>query len=138
MYRTVRGAFDGFDHNLNIQRADARAVQHIHLLARHGAELQGRHPRRDGAGLCARARRIRRNDDGDGLHPAAHATISTTVYQLWREGNEALAYKWVFVNLVISFIVLVAVNMLENSYRQPKGKAANHTIGEEFERGEER
>ena len=28
--------------------------------------------------------------------------------------------------------------MLENSYRQPKGKAANHTIGEEFERGEER
>ena len=35
-------------------------------------------------------------------------------------------------------VVLVAVNMLENSYRQPKGKAANHTIGEEFEKGGER
>ena len=73
-----------------------------------------------------------------GYIPRRTATISTTVYQLWREGNEALAYKWVFVNLAISFVVLVAVNMLENSYRQPKGKAANHTIGEEFEKGGER
>ena len=38
------------------------------------------------------------------------------------------------VNLVISFVVLVAVNMLENSYRQPKGRAVNHTLSEEFER----
>ena len=69
-----------------------------------------------------------------GYIPGRTATISTTVYQLWREGNDAAAYKWVFVNLVISFVVLVAVNMLENSYRQPKGKAVSHTLSEEFER----
>ena len=58
-----------------------------------------------------------------GYIPGRTATVSTTVYQLWREGNDLLAYKWVFVNLVISFAVLVAVNMLENKYRAPKGTA---------------
>ena len=29
---------------------------------------------------------------------------------------------------------LEAVNMLENSYRQPKGKAVSNTLSEEFER----
>ena len=58
-----------------------------------------------------------------GYIPEKTALISTTVYQLWREGNDALAYKWVFINLAISLIVLVAVNMLENRYRQPRGRA---------------
>lgn len=48
-----------------------------------------------------------------GYTPGRTATISTTVYQLWREGNDALAYRWVFLNVVISFIVLVALNLLE-------------------------
>jgi molybdate transport system permease protein len=55
-----------------------------------------------------------------GYIPGRTATISTTVYQLWREGNDAMAYRWVGVNLVISFAVLVSVNMLENSYKRPK------------------
>lgn len=41
------------------------------------------------------------------------ATISTTVYQLYREGNDALCYRWVAVNIAISFVVMVAVNLLE-------------------------
>ena len=48
-----------------------------------------------------------------GYTPNDTATISTTVYQLWRTGNDALAYKWVFVNIVISFTVLIIINMLE-------------------------
>ena len=48
-----------------------------------------------------------------GYTPGRTATISTTVYQLWREGNDALAYRWVAVNIVISAVVLLAVNMLE-------------------------
>ena len=48
-----------------------------------------------------------------GYTPGRTATISTTVYQLWREGNDALAYKWVFINVVISFVVLVSLNFLE-------------------------
>ena len=41
------------------------------------------------------------------------ATISTTVYQLWRTNDDAMAFKWVMVNMLISFVVLLAVNMLE-------------------------
>ena len=48
-----------------------------------------------------------------GYTPGHTATISTTVYQLWRTNNDALAFKWVLVNLVISFVVLLAINMLE-------------------------
>ena len=48
-----------------------------------------------------------------GYTPGRTATISTTVYQLWREGNDTLAYKWVFINLAISFVVLVALNLFE-------------------------
>jgi len=48
-----------------------------------------------------------------GYTPGRTATISTTVYQLWREGNDALAYKWVFINVVISSVVLVSLNLLE-------------------------
>ncbi|GFI61404.1 molybdenum transport system permease protein ModB [Clostridiales bacterium] len=49
-----------------------------------------------------------------GYTPGRTATISTTVYQLWREGQETLAYKWMFVNLIISLAVLIALNILED------------------------
>lgn len=48
-----------------------------------------------------------------GYIPGMTATISTTVYQLWREGADDLALKWVAVDLVISLAVLVAVNMIK-------------------------
>ena len=35
------------------------------------------------------------------------------VYQLWQTNNDALAMKWVIVNMAISAVVLLAVNMLE-------------------------
>lgn len=47
------------------------------------------------------------------LYPGRTATISTTVYQLWREGSDAEAYRWVLINLAISLAVLMAVNLLE-------------------------
>lgn len=53
-----------------------------------------------------------------GYTPKDTATISTTVYQLWRIGNEQLAYKWVFINILISFIVLVVINLLEKRDRE--------------------
>lgn len=55
-----------------------------------------------------------------GYTPGKTATISTTVYQLWRTNDEAGAFRWVLVNLAISAIVLIAVNMLES--RQRKGR----------------
>ena len=41
------------------------------------------------------------------------ATISTTVYQLWQINNDKLALKWVLVNVAISAVILLVVNMLE-------------------------
>ena len=48
-----------------------------------------------------------------GYTPGRTATISTTVYQLWRTNDDGLAFRWVLVNLAISFVVLLAVNLLE-------------------------
>ena len=50
-----------------------------------------------------------------GYTPGHTATISTTVYQLWKADNDALAFKWVCVNLAISAVVLLAVNLLEKN-----------------------
>ena len=55
-----------------------------------------------------------------GYTPGHTATISTTVYQLWRTNNDALAFKWVLVNLAISFVVLLAINMLEKKNQRLK------------------
>ena len=48
-----------------------------------------------------------------GYTPGKTATISTTVYQLWRTDQDAEAFKWVLINIAISAVVLLAVNMLE-------------------------
>ena len=45
-----------------------------------------------------------------GYTPGKTATIATTVYQLWRTNDEAGALRWVLVDIVISAVVLLAVN----------------------------
>lgn len=59
-----------------------------------------------------------------GYTPGRTATISTTVYQLWRTNDDALAFRWVLVNLSISFVVLLAMNYLKKREVQPSGKGA--------------
>ena len=56
-----------------------------------------------------------------GYVPGRTATISTTVYQLWRTNEETEAFKWVLINLVISTIILSTVNMLERKNRKAGG-----------------
>ena len=53
-----------------------------------------------------------------GYTPGRTATISTTVYQLWRTNQDDLAFRWVMVNLAISAAVLLIVNMLEKQNRK--------------------
>ena len=53
-----------------------------------------------------------------GYIPGRTATISTTVYQLWRTNEEGEALQWVLVNLAISAVILLAVNMLEKRNRK--------------------
>ena len=55
-----------------------------------------------------------------GYTPGRTATISTTVYQLWRTGDDQQAFFWVMINLAISAVVLLVVNLLE---KQQKGAA---------------
>ena len=53
-----------------------------------------------------------------GYTPGKTATIATTVYQLWRTNDEAGALRWVLVDIVISAVVLLAVNLLERRQKQ--------------------
>ncbi len=48
-----------------------------------------------------------------GYTPGRTATISTTVYQMWRTDNDALALKWVLINIAISTVILLAINIAE-------------------------
>ena len=55
-----------------------------------------------------------------GYTPGRTATISTTVYQLWRTNDDAGAARWVLVNVAISAVFLLAVNLLETRQRQTR------------------
>ena len=52
-----------------------------------------------------------------GIRFGKTATIATTVYQLWRTNDEAGALRWVLVDIVISAVVLLAVNLLEKKQK---------------------
>ena len=52
-----------------------------------------------------------------GYTPGRTATISTSVYQYWRTGDDRSAMIWVLINLAISAVVLLAVNLLEKKQR---------------------
>jgi molybdate transport system permease protein len=41
---------------------------------------------------------------------------------MWRTDNEAAAFNWVLVNLAISAVVLLAVNMLERRGKGAMGR----------------
>ena len=60
-----------------------------------------------------------------GYIPGRTATVATTVYQLWREGNDALAFRWVMIDMLISLGVLVAINMLEKRGGGVRAGSAN-------------
>ncbi|MDO5562616.1 MAG: molybdate ABC transporter permease subunit [Synergistaceae bacterium] len=125
MYRTVRAAFEAFDKTY-IYSGQTLGLSDFFIFRR--VILPNCKQ-----GILAFARALGEYGATSmvtGYIPGRTATISTTVYQLWREGNDALAYKWVAINLVISFIVLVAVNMLENRYRQPAGSARDALMDE--------
>lgn len=53
-----------------------------------------------------------------GYIPGQTATISTTVYQLWRTNDTTGTVRWVMVNVAISAVVLLAVNLLESRQKR--------------------
>lgn len=120
MYRTARGAFESFDETLAYS-AQTLGLSNTYIFWRI------RMPNcRQGilAGtVLAFARALGEYGATSmlcGYTPGHTATISTTVYQLWRLNDDTAAFRWVMVNLLISFFVLLAINLLEQ--RQKGGR----------------
>ena len=113
MYRTARGAFESFDETLayagktlglsntyifwNIRMpycAKSMAAGIVLAFARALGEYGA-------TSMVA------------GYTPGKTATISTTVYQLWRTNDEAGAGVWVLINIAISAVFLLMINNSE-------------------------
>ena len=113
MYRTARGAFESFDQTLayagqTLGLSNTYIFWHIRMPACRQGILAG--------AVLAFARALGEYGATSmiaGYTPGKTATISTTVYQLWRTNNDTLAFRWVLVNVVISAVVLLLVNLLE-------------------------
>ena len=117
MYRTARGAFESFDETLadagrTLGRSNTWIFWRVRMPCCKQGILAGT--------VLAFARALGEYGATSmvaGYTPGRTATISTTVYQLWRTNDDALAFKWVVVNLAISAVVLLAVNLLEKRER---------------------
>ena len=113
MYRTARGAFESFDENLayagkTLGLSNSYIFWRVRMPACRQGILAGT--------VLAFARALGEYGATSmliGYIPGRTATISTTVYQLWRTNDEKGAFFWVMVNLAISTVVLLTVNMLE-------------------------
>ncbi|MDO5424597.1 MAG: molybdate ABC transporter permease subunit [Eubacteriales bacterium] len=117
MYRTARGAFESFDETLAFSgKTLGLSNTYIFWRIRMPACKQGIMA----GAVLAFARALGEYGATSmvaGYTPGRTATISTTVYQLWRTNDDELAFKWVMINIAISAVVLLAVNLLER--RQP-------------------
>lgn len=121
MYRTARGAFESFDDTLAYS-AQTLGLSNTYIFWR----IRMPYCRQGilAGTVLAFARALGEYGATSmliGYTPGRTATISTTVYQLWRTNDEARAFFWVMVNLGISAVVLLIVNMLE---RRTKGGRA--------------
>ena len=118
MYRTARGAFESFDETLawsaqTLGCSNTWIFWRVRMPACRQGILAGT--------VLAFARALGEYGATSmlaGYTPGKTATIATTVYQLWRTNEERGAMQWVLVDVAISAVVLLAVNLLE---RKPKG-----------------
>ena len=119
MYRTARGAFESFDHTLadagrTLGRSNTWIFWRVQMPCCKQGILAGT--------VLAFARALGEYGATSmiaGYTPGRTATISTTVYQLWRTSDDAGALKWVLINIAISAVFLLAVTLLEH---QGEGK----------------
>ena len=113
MYRTARGAFESFDPTLaeaaaTLGRSNIWIFWRVRMPVCRQGILAGT--------VLAFARALGEYGATSmiaGYTPGRTATISTTVYQLWRTDNDTEALRWVLVNIAISAVFLLAVNLLE-------------------------
>ena len=121
MYRTARGAFEAFDETLaysaqSLGLSNTYIFWRIRMPCCRQGILAGT--------VLAFARALGEYGATSmliGYVPGRTATISTTVYQLWRTDNETEAFLWVILNLLISAVILLAVNLLEKNNKEAGG-----------------
>jgi molybdate transport system permease protein len=122
MYRAARGAFESFDETLAYS-AQTLGLGNTYIFWRIRMPVC-----RQGllAGIVLSFARALGEYGATsmliGYTPGRTATISTTVYHLWRTNNEAAAFNWVMVNIFISALVLTVLNMLERQDQRWVGK----------------
>lgn len=113
LYRTTRSAFEAFDGNLRnagrtLGRSNTWIFWHVQIpCCKHGI-LAGI--------VLAFARALGEYGATSmvaGYIPQKTATIATTVYQLWRIGDDALAVRWVLLNIGLSAVILLIMNLTE-------------------------
>ena len=117
MYRTARGAFESFDETLawsaqTLGQSDVWIFWRVRMPCCRQGILAGT--------VLAFARALGEYGATSmiaGYTPGKTATIATTVYHLWRTNDEAGAMRWVLVDIVISAVVLLAVNLLEKKQK---------------------
>ena len=118
MYRTARGAFESFDETLS-QSARTLGLPNVWIFWR----IRMPYCRQGilAGTVLAFARALGEYGATSmlaGYTPGKTATVSTAVYQLWQTGNDALAFRWVLVNVAISAVFLLTVNLLEDRQRK--------------------
>ena len=114
MYRTARSAFESFDETLS-QSARTLGLPNVWIFWR----IRMPYCRQGilAGTVLAFARALGEYGATSmlaGYTPGKTATVSTAVYQLWQTGNDALAFRWVLVNVAISAVFLLTVNLLED------------------------
>ena len=128
MYRTARGAFESFDETLaysgqTLGLSNTYIFWRIRMPYCRQGILAGT--------VLAFARALGEYGATSmiaGYTPGRTATISTTVYQLWRTNDDALAFKWVMINMAISAVVLLVVNMLEKKNHDPRIRSEKEAV----------
>lgn len=122
MYRTARGAFESFDIDLSdtgrtLGLSDTYIFWKIKMPFCKQGIIAGT--------VLSFARALGEYGATSmiaGYTPNVTATVSTTVYQLWRINNDELAFKWIVINILLSAVVLLVINFVEGNYQQRRYK----------------
>lgn len=114
MYRTVRGAFETFDEDLafagrTLGLSNTYIFWRIRIPYCKSGLIAG--------SVLAFARALGEYGATSmfvGYIKGKTATIATAVYNYWTIGNDTQALIWVLINITISTIVLLTINLFEN------------------------
>jgi len=125
MYRTTRGAFEQLDRDI-IHVAKTLGLSEHKIFLK--IMLPNSFPSIMAGTILAFARAL--GEFGAtimvaGNIPGKTQTMSVAVYTAVQAGNRPLAYQWVFVMAIISFVSMIIMNKFDKNQFSRAGKAVN-------------